>query len=414
MTRGYARTAFGLAPAADCDRLGSMMLRLLPRRRFLIAVALACLCAAAPFARAAEAPAPLPDGLYAEIGTPRGTLVAELHFEKTPLTVASFVGLAEGTLGPAPRKPFYNGLKFHRVVADFVAQGGDPLGTGAGGPGYEFADEFAPGLHHSAAGTLSMANGGPDDNGSQFFLTLRELPRLNYLHAVFGRVVRGTNLLRRIQQGDTMTVKIVRVGAAAQAFRADDGTFAELAAKAKKYDTVTFAKPEPGPLAHFDDPNKLLPSDTPRAKYFNYKLANFERATGVRIAARMFAKSPPAAEDDQPGKFMKALAAKLGIEQRGAVAAYFADEREWRIWVVGESTAPFFGRPPTEADLGEGAAFHDVKEAFIKAAEKAGDTAYMEQVQATPQGRTPPGQQQRLKLRTDAILDGLILKLEPK
>lgn len=390
-----------------------MMLRLLPRRRFLIAAASACLVAASPF-RAAEAPAALPDGLYAEIVTTRGTLTAELFFQQTPLTVASFVGLAEGTLGPEPRKPFYNGLKFHRVVEDFVAQGGDPRGTGAGGPGYEFADEFVPGLHHSAPGTLSMANAGPDDNGSQFFITLRELPRLNYLHTVFGRVIRGNNLIRRIRQEDTMSVKIVRVGAAAQAFRADEAAFAELAAKTKKYDAVAFAKPEPGPLAHFDDPNKLLPTEAPRAKSFNHKLANFERATGIRIAARMYAKSPPAAEDDQPGKFMKALAATLGIEERGAVVAYFADEREWRIWLLGESTAPFFGRTPTDADLAAGGAFHDVKEAFITAAEKAGDAAYNEQVRATPQGRTPPTQQQRLKLRTDAILDGLIFKLEPK
>jgi len=112
--------------------------------------------------------APLPDGLYAEFTTPHGMLTCELAFTKAPLTTASFVGLAEGSLGPAPRKPFFNGLSFHRVIPGFVVQGGDPLGTGEGGPDYSFPDEFARGLRHDAAGVLSMANGGPDTNGSQF------------------------------------------------------------------------------------------------------------------------------------------------------------------------------------------------------------------------------------------------------
>src|SRR5215203_2907438 len=150
------------------------------------------------------------DGLYAEVTTPHGAFTCELYFQKTPLTVASFVGLAEGKLGPAPRKPFFDGITFHRVVPDFVVQGGDPTATGDGGPGYSFPDELVPGLRHDAAGILSMANDGPDTNGSQFFLTLRETNRLNYLHSVFGRVVRGLEVLPRLQPGDTMTIKIVR------------------------------------------------------------------------------------------------------------------------------------------------------------------------------------------------------------
>lgn len=347
--------------------------------------------------------APLPAGLYAEITTPRGVVTCELFFEKTPLAVASFVGLAEGTLGPQPGTPFFDGLKFHRVVPGYVVQGGDPLGTGYGGPGYEFADEFAPGLRHDDAGILSMANAGPDTNGSQFFLTLAPANRLNYLHTVFGRTVRGRDILPLIQQGDAMiSVRIVRRGAAAQAFRTDQAAFAELAATVKKF-----------PPRHFDDPENLLPLAPPRARYFDFKLANFERATGIKIAARLFAVSPTAAEDAVPGAFMQALATRLGTLHRGAVAAYFADEDDWRVWIGDESTAAFFGRPASPADLAEGAAFHETKEAFLAAARAAGDAAFnKDQAAATTDHPVPAAQ--KLKLQTDAILDGLIFKLEPR
>src|SRR4051794_35497796 len=133
----------------------------------------------------------LADGVYAEITTPRGVILCDLYFQKVPLTVTSFVGLAEGTLGPEPRKPFFDGLKFHRIVPGFVVQGGDPTGTGHGGPGYRFPDEFAAGFRHDGPGILSMANSGPDTNGSQFFITLGEARYLDYVHSIFGRVVRG-------------------------------------------------------------------------------------------------------------------------------------------------------------------------------------------------------------------------------
>jgi cyclophilin family peptidyl-prolyl cis-trans isomerase len=354
----------------------------------------------------------LSDGLYAEITTPHGAIVCELFYDKTPLTVASFVGLAEGTLGPAPRKPFFNGLTFHRVVPDFVVQGGDPLGTGEGGPGYTFPDEFVSGLRHDAAGMLSMANEGPDTNGSQFFITLRETNRLNYLHSVFGRVVRGLDVLPRIQQGDTMTVKIRRVGDAAKAFRADDSAFRALTAKTKKFTDLPTAKLEPGPAAYFDDPDALLPTEPPRAKLFNFKLANLERATGLRIVARLQKKSPPAAEDAQPGAFMHALATRLGTAQRGALAVYFADEDDWRVWIGDELTARFVGRAGTVKELTESGAIHEVKEAFLKNARDAGDADYARQKKASPD--KPESSARRLKLQTDAILDGLIVKLEPK
>ena len=373
-------------------------------------LALGSLLRAAPVAPSEGTRRTLPDGLYAEIETPRGIITCELYFQKTPLTVANFVGLAEGTLGPAPRKPYFDGLKFHRVVPDFVVQGGDPTGTGEGGPGHTFPDEFVPGLRHEAAGILSMANQGPDTNGSQFFLTLRETNRLNYLHSVFGRVVHGLPVLPLIKQGDTMVVRILRRGAAARDFRADAVAFKELAAKAKPYAGAT----GPGPTVHFDDPAGILPVTPPRAKYFTYKLANLERATGLKIFARILAKSPTKAEDAQPGVFMRALAGKLGTAQTGALAVYFADEDDWRVWIGDALTSRFAGRAGTPKELTDSGAIHEVKEALLKAAQAAGNADYKKQQEtlaATNQPPPPPGQ--RVKLQADAVLDALIFKLEP-
>lgn len=373
----------------------------------------AAVVAVAATLAAERVPPTLPDGLYAEIGTPRGTVTCELFYMKAPLTVASFVGLAEGKLGPAPRKPFFDGLTFHRVVPDFVVQGGDPTGTGDGGPGYQFPDEFVSGLRHDGAGVLSMANDGPDTNGSQFFITLRETNRLNYLHSVFGRVVRGIEVLPKIQQGDRMTVKIVRLGEAARGFRADEVAFATLQSSARRYAMLPTAQPAPGPTAHFDDPDRLLPTEPPRAKNFNYKLANLERATGLRIFARLRAKSPTAAEDAQPGAFMRAWAAQLGTAQRGALAVYFADEDDWRVWIGEDLAARFAGRPGSAQELTDNGAMHAAKEAFLERCRQAGDADYERQKKSLPADQPPPPGQ-RVKLQTDAILDGLIFKLEPR
>jgi cyclophilin family peptidyl-prolyl cis-trans isomerase len=353
----------------------------------------------------------LPEGLYAEIGTPRGRIVCELFFRQTPLTVANFVGLAEGTLGPTPRQPYFNGVKFHRVVPDFVVQGGDPTGNGNGGPGYMFPDEFVPGLRHAAAGILSMANRGPDTNGSQFFLTLRETNRLNYLHSVFGRVVQGLEVLPAIQQGDAMTVTILRRGAAAQGFKADEATFQALVVRAKRYSGPT----EPGPTHPFDDPDQILPLEPPRARYFNSKLANLERTLGLKIVARLRAKSPSAAEDAQPGAFMRGLAEKLGTAHAGALAVYFADDDSWRVWIGDALTARFVGRPGTAQELTASGAIHEVKEAFLKAAQERGNADFRRQQETAAAARQPaPPPGQRVKLQTDAILDDLIFKLEPR
>ena len=179
------------------------------------------------------------DGLFAVIETDKGDIIVKLYYKETPLTVCNFVGLAEGTLDASKGKPFYNGLTFHRVIADFMIQGGDPMGTGTGGPGYRFPDEFADGLKHDGPGVLSMANAGPGTNGSQFFITHVATPWLDGKHTVFGRVVSGQDVVNKIAQGDKIkTVKIERRGKDAAAFKADQDAFngylSKIVAAAKK------------------------------------------------------------------------------------------------------------------------------------------------------------------------------------
>ncbi|MCC5916709.1 MAG: peptidylprolyl isomerase [Cryomorphaceae bacterium] len=172
--------------------------------------------------REANAYKDLEDGLYAEIKTPKGNILLLLEFEKAPLTVGNFVALAEGKMETGerePGQPFFNGLKFHRVIADFMIQGGDPQGTGAGGPGYKFDDEFHPDLRHDGPGVLSMANSGPNTNGSQFFITHTATPHLDDKHSVFGRVVKGQDVVDSVEQGDVIEeVNIIRLGKAAKKF----------------------------------------------------------------------------------------------------------------------------------------------------------------------------------------------------
>ena len=168
----------------------------------------------------------LADGLYAKMQTSKGEIVLRLFYKRAPLTVSNFVGLAEGSkewkdpvTGKARKTRYYDGLSFHRVIKDFMIQGGDPLGTGTGGPGYTFQDEFHPELKHSKAGILSMANAGADTNGSQFFITHVPTPHLDNKHSVFGEVVEGMKVVNDIVKGDLInTVTIIRKGESAKSF----------------------------------------------------------------------------------------------------------------------------------------------------------------------------------------------------
>jgi peptidylprolyl isomerase len=181
---------------------------------------------------AAPSDAALGNGLFARISTDRGDIVLRLEFQKTPLTVCNFVGLAEGKLNAAKGKPYYNGLTFHRVISDFMVQGGDPLGNGQGGPGYQFPDEIVASLKHDGPGVLSMANAGPGTNGSQFFITHKETPWLDGKHTVFGRVVEGQSVVDSIRQGDKIkSVTIIRNGPLASTFKADQAAFDALIAE---------------------------------------------------------------------------------------------------------------------------------------------------------------------------------------
>ena len=263
----------------------------------------------------------LADGLYAEISPPHGAIVCELYYQKIPLTVASFVGLAEGAPGPAPRKPFFTGLTFHRVVPGFVVQGGDPTGTGSGGPGYRFPDEFAAGLRHDGPGMLSMANSGPDTNGSQFFITLGAPRYLDFVHAIFGRVVRGLDVASQIRAGDIFSVKIIRRGRAAQRFRADEKTFNELLARAPRH------RPP-----HLEDRTNLnTGSSAPpwQAKYLENRLANLARFTGRQIFVRFADTFEIDSPGQTPAQAVAELVARLHLPAGAIFAGYSLEHDQW-------------------------------------------------------------------------------------
>ncbi|MDB6128681.1 MAG: Peptidylprolyl isomerase, partial [Verrucomicrobia bacterium] len=266
------------------------------------------------------------------------------------------------------------------------------------------------GLRHDSAGMLSMANDGPDTNGSQFFFTLREVNRLNYLHSVFGKVVRGIELLPLIKPDDMMSeVNILRVGAAAKAFRADQATFSSLVASTKKFSGPA----TPGPAAHFDDPDKILPTEPPRALAFQRKLANFERATGRKIYARILARFEPATPKQSPGRFAESIARKIGLGADSALAIYFAESDQWAFW-IGDDYLPQFTGAGRDAlsELMRSGGLHHVKETFLADAKAKSDLAIADYIR-TAEPDKPITQAQRIKLQVDAVLDALIFKFEP-
>ena len=163
------------------------------------------------------------NGIYAKFTTSKGDILVQLEQEKVPGTVGNFVALAEGNLENSVKDqgtPYYDGLKFHRVIPDFMIQGGCPQGTGTGNPGYKFDDEFHPDLKHDAPGKLAMANSGPATNGSQFYITHVPTPWLDGKHTVFGTVIDSQEIVDAVAQGDDMKVEIIRVGEDAEAFNA--------------------------------------------------------------------------------------------------------------------------------------------------------------------------------------------------
>jgi peptidyl-prolyl cis-trans isomerase A (cyclophilin A) len=158
------------------------------------------------------------DPIHATFQTSAGEIVVRLLPEKAPKTVENFVGLAEGTrewtdprTGQKVKRPLYDGTVFHRVIPQFMIQGGDPLGTGTGGPGYRFGDEIGPDNKFDRAGLLAMANAGPNTNGSQFFITEVPTPHLNRGHTIFGEVVRGGDLVAKIARAGNAKVKLEKV-----------------------------------------------------------------------------------------------------------------------------------------------------------------------------------------------------------
>jgi len=353
----------------------------------------------------------LPNGLYLEITTPKGVIVCELYYKKTPMTVANYVGLAEGTLGPEPRKPYYDGSPYHRIVPGFVLQGGGrPRGEGRGGRlGYTFPEELVPGLRHDTVGVLQMANAGPNTNGSQHCIMLGPSQRLNYLHTVFGHTVRGEDVLTKIEQGETMEkVKILRIGKDAQDFKADEETFKALVANAVKNEGPF----EPGPDAHFYDPDGVLPSNL----NLNAKLSNVEKFVGQRIIVRGFATPPAEAEGNKLDGYLNAIAEKMGVAKAGALIVYFADQEKWHVRVAPESAASFIAgprdtdgnKPPAVAGKTLADATQEFLASFQAPATRASDAA------ATPTpANDPVAQPRRRRSRVEPMLEEMIFRLEP-
>lgn len=242
------------------------------------------------------------EGIYAEIQTLKGKMLLKLEYEKTPVTVANFISLAEGTnlevAADLKGKPYFNGLKFHRVIANFMIQGGDPTGTGASGPGYKFADEITD-LKHDRPGILSMANAGPATNGSQFFITHIATPHLDGKHTVFGHIIEGQDVVNAITQNDIMDkVSIIRIGE-----------------KAKKFDaSKTFAERD----AYFA--NFKAKKAAAEAEKKKIALAPYKKAMDAKVA--FFAKNKKDAQTTPSGLQYKVLTKGSGVKPEDGTTVY--------------------------------------------------------------------------------------------
>lgn len=239
------------------------------------------------------------DGIFATINTNKGAIVLQLEFEKTPITVANFISLAQGknefvTDKNLKGKPFFDGLKFHRVIQDFMIQGGDPQGTGAGSAGYSFKDEFIPELKFDKGGVLAMANSGPKTNGSQFFITHKDTPWLNGKHTIFGHVVEGMDVVNSIAQDDVIkNITITQKGTLAKKFKAEkvfanyynnkaeeERKEAETKAEAEKIQKAKIAALLTEKVAYFNN-QKATATTTPSG--LAYKIV--QKGTGAKPAA---------------------------------------------------------------------------------------------------------------------------------
>lgn len=279
----------------------------------------------------------LADGLYAAIHTPRGVITAELFPDKAPTAVANFVGLAEGSIpfeGRPAGEPYFDGLVFHRVVPGFVIQGGDPLGTGEGGPGYSFSDEFDPRARH-VRGALAMANSGPNTNGSQFYIAIEEVHRLNYKHTVFGVVHSGMEVVTAIGQGDGIErVEIIRVGVAAAEYRVTPESFAALREAAR-----VIQPRDPALQRLFSSAIDIeLPEWFPQ--WIEDKLNHYHQTRGIQIFVRLVCRM-----SDLPGEPRVAMSRLLASLSQGdansCVLVYLDDEKSWRLW-FGDALTPLF------------------------------------------------------------------------
>jgi len=273
----------------------------------------------ASIASCSESDIELKNGLYADISSEKGRVIVELFPDKAPLTVMNFVGLAEGNLDFASREgAFYNGLTFHRVIEEFMIQGGDPEGDGTGGPGYTFLDETDNGLVFDSPGILAMANAGPDTNGSQFFITHVSTEYLNGMHTIFGKVVRGQEIVDSIEKGDIIKkLKILRVGPKAKEYKASSSAFKKIE---EKLITARNAEEEVRKKAAMNEiaskwPNAVRDDETGIFKVIKVEGVGDEPTMGTKVSVHYIGSLIDGTQFDSSRDRNEAIEFVLGIGQ---------------------------------------------------------------------------------------------------